>query len=59
MLAAVDEWRRKQSDLPTRATAIRRLAEIALKLKSPNNLTMKDSDGRILLPAGGLKAKGK
>jgi hypothetical protein len=33
MLAAVDDWRRKQPDLPTRATAIRRLAEIALKAK--------------------------
>lgn len=33
MLDAVDEWRRKQPDLPTRATAIRRLAEIGLKAK--------------------------
>jgi len=33
MLAAVDDWRRKQPDLPTRATAIRRLAEIGLKAK--------------------------
>ena len=33
MLEAVDDWRRKQGDLPTRATAIRRLAEIGLKAK--------------------------
>ena len=33
MLEAVDDWRRKQVDLPTRATAIRRLAEIGLKAK--------------------------
>lgn len=33
MLNAVDDWRRGQSDLPTRATAIRRLAEIGLKAK--------------------------
>jgi hypothetical protein len=34
MLADVDDWRRKQPDLPTRATAIRRLAELGLKAKS-------------------------
>jgi hypothetical protein len=33
MLVDVDEWRRKQTDLPTRATAIRRLAELGLKAK--------------------------
>jgi hypothetical protein len=33
MLADVDDWRRKQPDLPTRATAIRRLAELGLKVK--------------------------
>jgi hypothetical protein len=33
MLGEVDDWRRKQPDLPTRATAIRRLAEIGLKAK--------------------------
>jgi hypothetical protein len=33
MLIAVDNWRRMQPDLPTRATAIRRLAEIGLKVK--------------------------
>jgi len=30
-LAAIDEWRRKQPDLPSRAEAIRRLVEQALK----------------------------
>lgn len=30
-LAEIDEWRRKQDDLPSRAEAIRRLVAIALK----------------------------
>jgi hypothetical protein len=30
-LAALDEWRRKQDDLPSRAEAMRRLVEQALK----------------------------
>jgi len=30
-LDAIDEWRRKQPDLPNRAEAIRRLVEQALK----------------------------
>jgi hypothetical protein len=29
-LAAIDEWRRKQSDLPTRSEAIRRIVEKAI-----------------------------
>jgi hypothetical protein len=32
-LKMVDEWRRKQDDLPPRAEAIRRLVEIGLKAK--------------------------
>lgn len=32
-LAAIDEWRRKQDDLPSRAEAIRRLVEMGLKAK--------------------------
>jgi metal-responsive CopG/Arc/MetJ family transcriptional regulator len=32
-LAKVDDWRRKQPDLPSRAEAIRRLVEIALQEK--------------------------
>jgi hypothetical protein len=32
-LAAVDEWRRKQPDLPPRAEAIRRLVDDGLKVK--------------------------
>jgi hypothetical protein len=31
-LKAIDEWRRKQADLPTRSEAIRRLIATALKL---------------------------
>lgn len=32
-LKQLDDWRRKQADLPGRAEAIRRLVEIALKVK--------------------------
>ena len=31
LLRQIDDWRRKQSDLPSRAEAIRRLIETALK----------------------------
>jgi hypothetical protein len=33
-VAAIDEWRRKQQDLPSRSEAIRRLVELGLKAKS-------------------------
>ena len=33
LLAAIDDWRRKQDDLPGRPEAIRRLVEIGLKAK--------------------------
>jgi hypothetical protein len=33
-LKSIDEWRRKQPDLPSRAAAIRRLCELALKAKA-------------------------
>jgi len=33
-LHRVDEWRRKQTDIPSRAEAIRRLVELGLKAKS-------------------------
>ena len=32
-LKMVDEWRRKQPELPSRAEAIRRLVELGLKAK--------------------------
>ncbi len=32
-VAAIDEWRRKQPDLPSRSEAIRRLVELGLKAK--------------------------
>jgi hypothetical protein len=32
-LKLIDEWRRKQDDLPTRPEAIRRLVELGLKSK--------------------------
>jgi metal-responsive CopG/Arc/MetJ family transcriptional regulator len=32
-VATIDEWRRKQADLPSRSEAIRRLVELGLKAK--------------------------
>ena len=32
-VAAIDAWRRKQDDLPSRSEAIRRLVELGLKAK--------------------------
>jgi hypothetical protein len=32
-LKTIDEWRRKQPDLPSRAAAIRRLVELGVKAK--------------------------
>jgi hypothetical protein len=32
-LRTVDDWRRSQTDLPSRAEAIRRLVELAIKIK--------------------------
>ena len=32
-LKSVDDWRRRQEDLPTRAEAIRRLVEAGIKAK--------------------------
>jgi hypothetical protein len=39
-LRTVDDWRRTQTDLPSRAEAIRRLVELATKMKKKA-----DSDG--------------
>ena len=33
-LRMVDDWRRRQIDLPSRAEAIRRLVELAVKMKN-------------------------
>ena len=33
MMAKIDKWRRGQTDIPSRAEAIRRLVEMALKAK--------------------------
>jgi hypothetical protein len=33
-LKSIDDWRRKQADLPSRASAIRRLVELGLKVKA-------------------------
>jgi hypothetical protein len=32
-LKSIDDWRRKQTPIPSRAAAIRRLVELALKAK--------------------------
>ena len=32
-VSAIDEWRRRQPDLPSRSEAIRRLVELGLKSK--------------------------
>lgn len=32
-VAAIDEWRRSQADLPSRSEAIRRLVQLGLKAK--------------------------
>ena len=34
-LRTVDDWRRRQKDLPSRAEAIRRLVELAARLRTP------------------------
>jgi metal-responsive CopG/Arc/MetJ family transcriptional regulator len=34
-LARLDQWRRKQPDLPNRSEAIRRLVEAAMKKRDP------------------------
>ena len=36
-LRKVDDWRRRQKDLPSRAEAIRRLVELAAALKIPSD----------------------
>ena len=35
MFEAIDDWRRKQDDLPSRSEAIRRLVEIAMVKGNP------------------------
>jgi hypothetical protein len=43
-VAAIDEWRRSQSDLPNRSEAIRRLVQMGLKAKGrPSTKTVLDS----------------
>jgi hypothetical protein len=39
-VAAIDEWRRRQPDLPSRSEAIRRLVELGLTIKArPTQIT--------------------
>jgi hypothetical protein len=35
-LRMVDDWRRRQNDLPSRAEAIRRLVDLATNLRTPS-----------------------
>ena len=44
-VTAVDEWRRKQPDLPSRSEAIRRLIELGLKAAEHN--TQPPRKGRV------------
>jgi hypothetical protein len=37
IVGLVDEWRRKQEDVPTRPEAIRRLVELGLKVKGKHS----------------------
>jgi hypothetical protein len=63
-LTLIDNWIADQSAAPAldRNEAIRHLVDLGLRAPKPKkgpDQTMKDSDGRIIPPAGGLKAKGK
>lgn len=44
-LAALDKWRRDQSDLPNRAEAVRRIVEHALALKQSADTTPRRKRG--------------
>jgi hypothetical protein len=43
LLTAIDRWRRREPDLPTRATAIRRLTELGLAGALPQQKTSKQA----------------
>ena len=53
---AVDDWRRKQEDVPPRAEAIRRLVELGLK-KAPKRKRPKKKGPSVPQP-GILRARG-
>jgi hypothetical protein len=60
--AEIEGWRAQQRPIPSQPEAIRRLVELGLRAPPPKkgpDQTTKDSDGRIIPPAAGLKAKGK
>jgi len=42
-MSAIDDWRRKQPDLPSRAEAIRRLVELSLTV--PRTIRVIDATG--------------
>jgi hypothetical protein len=52
LLDRVDEWRRNEADFPTRATAIRRLAEMGLAVAQPVRKTSKKAASKALEMAG-------
>lgn len=61
MLAAVDKWRRRQPEPPTRATAIRWLATTALQIlaKAPGEKPARKAGTRAPTPRVGADVVGK
>jgi uncharacterized protein YfbU (UPF0304 family) len=47
-LARIDEWRRQQPDVPTRAEAMRRLVDVGLAQSSPESITFRPADKLII-----------
>jgi hypothetical protein len=52
LLTAIDKWRRKEPDIATRATAIRRLAEMGLATAEPQRKTSKKAASKARDMAG-------
>jgi len=52
LLKAVDDWRRKQDDLPSRSDAIRRLVELGLTVKQRPKRTSESLKARAKELAG-------
>jgi hypothetical protein len=54
-LAAIDEWRRAQSSIPSRAAAIRHLVELGLSAKNPSAPSGGNNPGGASKPSGAEK----
>jgi hypothetical protein len=52
MIERIDDWRRKQPDLSSRAAAIRRLVEVGLRVDQPQQKTSKKAASKALEMAG-------